>query len=775
MTGHRAPGSASSLAAAFVALNVMAAAVPAAAQFAAPKTSTHAPAAIENSYHVSWGNPLLPYGVIGAAGGAFLLVGGYAARRRIKIALPYILACGTAVTLLLNPEIITEKHEKIPTDVIIAVDKSASQSVIKGRSALTAAAQAELTRALEGLGDVNIRVVEIDSASGRDGTELFSAVQGMADLNPRHIGAVFALTDGQVADVPQALPFPQGTPLHGILSGRAGETDRVLKLESAPRYGLVGEEQTIRVIAEDQGENIAPGQPVTLRVKGEGEEVQIIEALTGQSTEIKLKLGHSGPNVISIEAADLAGELTQANNRIVTSVQGIQKAVNVLLVSGTINAGTMALRDIFKSDPNANLIHTMAMRLPVDFDDTPKDDLALTRFPLKELETALPKFDLIVFDHYPDLNVIPARYMKGIAKHIENGGATLILAGPDFAGPRSLSRTPIGGILPVKPTGQVLSQENSPRATAEGQRHPILHGLPGLNAQPGEMPGWGPWIETIDSVKLKGTTILETPEGKPLLVLDHAGKGRVAVLLTGGLSLWKTGYKGGGPYTEMIQRLSHWLMRNPNLEEESLRLTAGKSGENIFIERRTMAETADPVTIIAPNGDEISLPLQQKEPGLWTAEFKTEQTGVYQARQAGTQTLSAFTHIGPANPREMEQIISTDRYLKPLAEKTGGALLRMQNGAGDKTPLRPVFARAGEKSASADGTLAIRRNTDTIFRGADTSPLVPGWLGALLIGGLAAAGWVREGDPKRLRAMLGGVLKGKSSGQNGPQGPEAGV
>ncbi|MCD8493886.1 MAG: hypothetical protein LRY39_00345 [Alphaproteobacteria bacterium] len=739
------------------------------------KTSAPVPSpVIENSYSISWDNPLLPYGVIGALGGAFLLIGGYAGARRMKIAIPYVLACGTAVTLLLNPEILTEKHEKPPTDVIVAIDKSASQTAVKGRNEMTAAMQAELTQLLEGMGNVNIRVVEIDSASGTKGTQLFSAFNNLSDLDPRHVGAVIALTDGQISDVPESLPFPHGTPLHTILSGRAGEQDRVLKIESSPRYGLVGEEQTIHVIAEDQGEGALPGQPVTLHIKEEGEEIRTIETTTGQSTEVKLKLGHSGPNVISIEAEGLTGELTTTNNRIVTSVQGIQKAVNVLLISGTINASTMALRDIFKSDPNSNLVHMMAMRLPADFDDTPRSDLAITPFRLRSLEEALPKFDLIVFDHYPDLNVIPFRYMKEIVKRIENGGATLILAGPDFAGPRSLSRTSIGPILPVKPTGAVSQEESAPQATVEGQRHPILHGLPGVNALPGEKPGWGPWVDTIGSVKLKGTTLLETPDGQPLLVLDHAGKGRVAVLLNGGFSLWKSGYKGGGPYTELMQRLSHWLMKNPNLEEEALKLTAGEDGARIFIERRTMAETADPVTIITPDGEEVSVSLQKKEPGLWTAELETKKTGIYQARQEGTQTFSAFTHIGPANPHEMEHVVSTGEYLKPLSDKTGGTVMRMQDGTGNLIHPKLAFVEPDEKAPS-DDTLAIRHNTQTILRGAQTSPLIPGWLGVLMIAGLAATGWVREGDPKRLKASFGAFLRGNTSKQNGPQGPEAGV
>lgn len=764
------------MAAAFVALNVMAATLPADAQAepllgASPKTKV-----IENTSHISWKNPLLPYGVIGGLGGAFLLVGGYAQRRRMKIAIPYILACGTAVTILLNPEIVTEKHERMPTEVIVAVDKSASQGAVKGRTEITAAMQAELTRALEEFGNLNIRIVEISSASGINGTEMFRAFNGLADLDPRNVGAVFALTDGQITDVPGSFAYPHGTPLHTILSGQPGETDRVLKIETAPRYGLVGEEAVIRVIAEDEGIGTAPGKKITLRIKGESDEVQTIESATGQSTEVKLKLSHVGPNVISVEVEGLAGEVSAVNNRIVTSVQGIQKAVNVLLISGTVNASAMPLRDIFKSDPDANLVHGMAMRLPEDFDDTPASELALIPFPLKLVGASLPKFDLVVFDHYPNLNVIPLRYLEGIVQRVKDGGAVLVLAGSDFAGNRSLIKTPIGQILPVSPTGTILSEEAAPRAGVLGQRHPVLRGLAGVNTLAGQEPSWGPWIDAVEATQKGGTAILETPDGKPLLVLNRVGKGRTAVLLSDGFSLWKAGYKGGGPYTDLVRRLSHWLMKNPGLEEEALRLTASEDGSKIFIERRTMAETVEPVVMITPSGEEVSVALTQREPGLWRAEFKAGLSGIYQARQTGTAegaaSFSAFTHVGPANARELEHIVSTDRHLKPLSDRTGGSVLLMQDYKGEKLKPKLAFAKPDEAQAK-DGTLTIRPNTASVFKGSESNPLIPGWLGALLIAGLAAAGWMREGDPRRVQALIKGL--GKTEAGNGPAGPEAGV
>lgn len=758
MIEQRVTGFKSPLAAMLVAFNVMAAVQPAASQTATPKAPV-----LENHYSISIDNPLLPYGVIGGLAGAALLMGGYAHRRRMKIAVPYVLACGTAVTLLLNPEIVTEKHEKISTEVIVAIDKSASQTSIPSRSDMTRSMQSEVTKALEGLGqNLNIRIVEIDSAKGNEGTQLFSSFNGLSDLDPRHVGAVIALTDGQISDVPAASPFPKGTPVHGIISGREGEKDRVTQIVSSPRFGLVGAEQTVRVLVQDLGRE--SGKPVTLSIKGEAEDVQKIEAITGESVEIKVKLGHVGPNVLSIEAAGLEGELTSVNNRIVTSIQGIQEAVNVLLVSGAVNASGVPLRDIFKSDPNSNLIHLSLLRLPHDNDGTPAKELSLIPVPLKSIGDSLHKFDLIVFDHYLNMNVIPLPYMSAISQHVKKGGAMLVLAGSEFAGPRSLVQTPLGPLLPVKPTGNILETEAPPRASLHGQHHPILRGLDGVNAKPDQEPGWGPWVHAVDVAQTGGTSVMETADGKPLLVLNRVEKGRVAVLLSDSLPLWKMGYKGGGPYAEFLSRVSHWLMKNPNLEEEALRLQPTEDGHKLLIERRTMADSVDPITMTAPDGETLNVDLTQKEPGLWVAELEIKKNGVWQGRSDGAQSLVAYTHIGPANAKEMERVISTSEILKPLADKTGGIVTRMQDAQGKQ--VVPAFTLLGEGEKAGEGRLGIREVRETILRGLDKNPAIPGWLGALLIAGLAAYGWTREGDPKRVSGIVNKALG---------RGPEAGV
>ena len=66
------------------------------------------------------------------------------------------------------------------------------------------------------------------------------------------------------------------------------------------------------------------------------------------------------------------------------------------------------------------------------------------------------------------------------------------------------------------------------------------------------------------------------------------------MLLSDHAWLWARGYDGGGPHAALLRRLLHWLMREPELEEEAL--TAHSEGRNLVVERQTLSEAA-------PHGD----------------------------------------------------------------------------------------------------------------------------------------------------------------------------
>src|SRR5476651_2911836 len=89
----------------------------------------------------------------------------------------------------------------------------------------------------------------------------------LVDVPPERLAVVVLLTDGQVHDVPAALP-PElgGAPLHALIAGKKNERDRLIVVEQSPRFGVVGRQVSAKFRIEDPSGGTAP---VTLSVGGE--------------------------------------------------------------------------------------------------------------------------------------------------------------------------------------------------------------------------------------------------------------------------------------------------------------------------------------------------------------------------------------------------------------------------------------------------------------------------------------------------------------------------
>src|SRR5262249_4876051 len=180
----------------------------------------------------------------------------------------------------------------------------------------------------------------------------------------------------------------------------------------------------------------------------------------------------------------------------------------------------------------------------------------------------------------------------------------------------------------------------------------------------------GRWTRQVDARATRGQTVLCGCDGRPLLVLDRGGHGRVAQLWSDQAWLWARGYDGGGPHGELLRRLVHWLMQEPELEEERLTLDPGAQG--LAVERATLANTADPVEIISPSGRHATLALAQTAPGVFRGETPATEQGLYEAHEGA---LRAFAAVGPLNPREANAIAADPTILGPLAQATGGGVV----------------------------------------------------------------------------------------------------
>jgi hypothetical protein len=671
--------------------------------------------------------PLLAAAILAAAVAALLLLS------RSRGAITRAIALALGVIALANPSLTREDRDPLTSVVAVVLDRSASQR-FGDRTAVTDAVANMLKERLGSLAGLEIRIVEGGADNEGDGTRLFAALSAtLADVPPERVAGAILITDGRVHDVPNPQHLGFDAPVHALITGVEGERDRRVALVSTPRFGIVGQRQVIGFRIEDQG--VPRGARVNVTVRRDGVVVASPVVTTGVNESVSIEITHAGANIIEIEASPLDNELTLLNNRAALTIDGVREKLRVLLVSGEPHSGERTWRNLLKSDANVDLIHFTILRPPEKQDGTPINELSLIAFPTNELfNKRIKDFHLIIFDRYAQQGVLPLIYFDNIVEYVRTGGALLIAAGPDYAGRNSVWRTPLDAILPAAPTGNITEIAYRAGLTDDGKRHPVTRQLPGSEATP---PQWSRWFRAIDARVSNGTALMNGPNDNPLLVLARHNEGRVALLLSDHIWLWARGYEGGGPHLDLLRRLSHWLMKEPELEEERLVLIA--RGNELLVERRTMGDEAEPVTVTAPSGGTRTLTLARAEPGIFRATLTADELGLWRATDG---KLTALVNIGPLNPREYLEVTSTKDALAPLVNGTGGAVLRLAD-LGNNAP-RVVGIRAAERYAGPDW-LGLKMRDASVVRGLGLFPLFAGLSGLLiLLAGIAAA-WAREG------------------------------
>jgi hypothetical protein len=679
--------------------------------------------------------PLVPEYVVWAAFGASFLISVLLLLTRSRGAPLRALALGLMVLALANPSLTREDRDPIPSVAAVIVDHSPSQQ-FGDRAKQTEEAAKAITERLRRIRGLDVRVADAGQADGQnDGTRLFSALSStLADVPPDRIAGAIMITDGRVHDVPantSALGF--SAPLHALITGRADEVDRRVVLTQTPRFGIIGQSQTIGFRIEDHGAKVGAAE-VIVRRDGQVLEKRVVTVHT--DIKVNVPIPHEGQNIVEVEAAPLDGELTQVNNRGVISIDGVRDKLRVLLVSGEPHAGERTWRNLLKSDASVDLVHFTILRPPEKQDGTPINELSLIAFPTRELfQQKISEFQLIIFDRYSRQGVLPMIYFDNIAKYVRDGGAVMIAAGPDYAHPNSIWRTPLDVILPAEPDGQVTTGAYRARLTEAGRRHPVTRGLQGSDTSP---PHWSQWFRLVDTKRTAGNAVMEGPDGKPLLVLAHEGKGRVAMLLSDHIWLWARGFEGGGPHLDLLRRVSHWLMKQPELEEEALRLIV--HGRDVTVQRQTMADTVNEVTLTSPTGARSTVTLKPVQPGLWRASLTTKELGLWRATDG---TLTALANVGPANPREFAEVTSTTDVLGKLAAATGGSARRLMDG--NTLALPRVVPVRTSSTFHGDDWIGLKMRDVSVVRGIGVLPIFAGLIGLLLLVGSLAATWAREG------------------------------
>ena len=670
-------------------------------------------------------DPLLPWVIIAVLAVLAVSGVGLALWRGLQGWALRALAALVVLAALAQPSYQVEDRAPLSNIVLIVEDKSASQSLGDRLTDTTGAADALATQ-LATRDNTEIRRIDVGDGEGDTGTLLMSAVSDALAEEPRgRIAGVFLLSDGRVHDLERTPDLP--APLHLLLTGKETDWDRRLIVKNAPAFAILGEPVTLTLRVEDDG--AAPEAAATvIDISVDGAEPQRFDMPIGRDIELPITLPHGGLNVIQFTVPTAEDELTDRNNTALVQINGVRDRLRVLLVSGEPHAGGRTWRNLLKSDSSVDLVHFTILRPPEKQDGVPVTELSLIAFPTRELFLEkIEDFDLIIFDRYKRRGILPAIYLDNVANYVQEGGAVLIAAGPDFASADSIYRSPLASIIPAEPTARVIERGYRPAISDLGDRHPVTSGLAGAET-------WGRWMRQIEVEPVGGDVLMTGVDDRPLLVLDRVGEGRVALLASDHAWLWSRGFEGGGPQLDLLRRLAHWMMKEPELEEEAL--WAEPTGQTMRIIRRTLDETVGTVTVTRPDGTEEEITVDEVTPGRFEALYTGPEIGLYRLAEGDQE---AVVGLGPAAPREFEQTIASGEVLEATVDGTRGGVRWLEDGV-------PSIRAVGEgRPAAGRGWLGITPREAFETLDVTQTPMLPGWLVLLLASGLILGAWLREG------------------------------
>ena len=671
-------------------------------------------------------DPLIPWQLVAVAGVLSLAAVIFAAWRGLAGWVLRGLAALVVVGALSGPAYQVEDRSALSDIVVMLEDESSSQG-LSDRPAQTTEAADALAAEIAARPNTELRRVTIPDGPGDAGTQAMTALSEALAEEPRaRVAGVILLSDGRVHDLEFAPDLP--APTHLLLTGREDDWDRRLTVRNAPAFAIIGESVTLTLRIEDSGDAPQGAATAPLDISVDGGEPERYDVPIGQDIDLPVTLPHGGRNVIQFSVPEAEGELTDRNNTALIQMNGVRDRLRVLLVSGEPHPGGRTWRNLLKSDSSVDLVHFTILRPPEKQDGVPVDELSLIAFPTRELFLEkVDDFDLIIFDRYKRRGILPSLYLDNVAQYVRNGGAVLVAAGPDFATAASIHRSPLGEVLPAEPTARVIQDQYRPTVTEIGERHPVTSELSGQET-------WGPWLRQIDVTPSEGEVVMTGIDDRPLLILDRVEEGRVALLASDHAWLWNRGYQGGGPQLELLRRLAHWMMKEPELEEEAL--WAEATGQTMRIIRRTLGESVGSVTITRPDGTEDTVTLDEVSPGRYEALYEGPEIGLYRLSEGDQE---AVIGLGPAAPREFEQTIATGELLAPILAPLRGGVLRLEDGL-------PVIRNVREgRPAAGRGWIGLTPRAAYETRDVRQTPLLPPWLVLLLASGFILGGWLREG------------------------------
>ena len=178
-------------------------------------------------------------------------------------------------------------------------------------------------------------------------------------------------------------------------------------------------------------------------------------------------------------------------------------------------------------------------------------------------------------------------------------------------------------------------------------------------------------------------------DGLPLLILDRVGKGRVAQLFSDQLWMWSKGFEGGGPHAELIRRIGHWLMQEPDLEEEDLRATVIDG--RLEIRRQSLTTRTEEVTVTRPDGTTETVKLRDDGRGRATGSIAAAEQGLYKVTDGsapGVRRLRRAQFQGMVRPARQRRPCCSRWSTRPTAACRRSASTASRPGAACRSTAR---------------------------------------------------------------------------------------
>ncbi len=688
-------------------------------------------------------DPFVSWTLIAALAGGFVLLLILAAWLGLRGWFLRSLAALVLLAGLANPAYRQEDRTPLADIVFVLVDTTESQSLGARQAQMDEALPELIAELTEDPNDpieiVTVTVRDTPSDAEERGTFLLRELaQASVEVSPDRIAGAILVTDGQVHDTDGLLNFP--APVHVLRTGSASDWDRRISVVNGPAFGIVGESVTFTIRVDDEGAVPADIDGIAMiEASLDGGTPQRFYARPGEDIDLEMTLEHAGINLLQFRTPEARDEITARNNAAILQVNGVRDRLRVLLVSGEPYPGERTWRNLLKADAAVDLVHFTILRSPDKQDGVPVNELSLIAFPTRELfMDKVDEFDLIIFDRYRRRGVLPDLYIENIARYVRDGGAVLVASGPAFASVESLARTPFREVLPAMPTGRIFEEGFTPTVSELGLRHPVTSELYEhfeLPLASDGTPAWGRWFRHVELQANGGFTVMTGVNNEPLLVLDRVGEGRIAVLGSDHAWLWSRGFEGGGPQLELLRRLAHWLMQEPELEEEVL--VADADGHAVTVERRSLGDVNPTITFTDPAGAPDIATFDLVSPGRWRTEFTADVDGVYRITDGDLETVVA---VGPASPKEFETPIGISAILAEQVQETGGGEYLLEDTG---TPsVRRV--RLDRVSAGSNWMGLVMRDAYTVDD-IRLSSLAPGWIFLVLAALLSLAAWRLEG------------------------------